>query len=189
MLKRILFILVLSLSAVFAQVDGPTVVPTEGPPNIAYQMVPVVAGGKIVGLCYARSYNSARRQTQISITSATNANPVVLHSVAHGFSQYSLPSVTISGATGGWVGVNGTFVATWVDADNISIAVNSSGFPVGILGTVVFTTTAPRLNVAEWAVELMKYDTNGLFAWRGWLMGQVGDTKCSDASSTTVANQ
>ncbi len=187
MIKYILLTLLVAFGAM-AQ-DGPTVVPTEGPANTAYQYVSVVSGTNIVAMCYAKSTDPLRVANVISISAGSNASPVVLTSVGHGFSVYALPKVTIAGATGGWAGINGTWTATPLDADTFTIPVNSSAFPVGILGTVTFTTTAPRTNVKEWGVERLIYNGSNVFVWRGWLNGAVRDSKCDDALSTTVPRQ
>lgn len=59
-----------------------------------------------------------------SISSATNANPVVLTTAI----APSSGSVALSGFTGGWVSLNGTFAATHISGTTFSVPVNSSGF-------------------------------------------------------------
>lgn len=71
----------------------------------------------------------------ISISSATNANPVVFTTAtAHGLT--SGERYTISGATVGWTGVNGVFVVTVLSTTTFSIPVNSTGFGA-LSGTLV----------------------------------------------------
>lgn len=71
----------------------------------------------------------------ISISSATNANPVVFTTAtAHGLT--SGERYTISGATVGWTGVNGVFVVTVTSTTTFSIPVNSTGFGA-LSGTLV----------------------------------------------------
>jgi uncharacterized protein (TIGR03437 family) len=62
----------------------------------------------------------------LTISSATNAAPVVFTSTDHKLSTGQ--TVTISGATGSWTPVNGSFGVTVVDADTFSIAVDSTNF-------------------------------------------------------------
>lgn len=64
--------------------------------------------------------------TASTITAATNANPTSLTSVGHGL-QTGNP-VTISGATGNWTPINGTFSITRTGADTFTIAVDATTF-------------------------------------------------------------
>jgi hypothetical protein len=71
----------------------------------------------------------------ISVSAATNANPVVFTTgAAHGLT--SGQRVLISGATGSWVPVNGTFTITKTGASTFTIPVDSTGFGA-LAGTVV----------------------------------------------------
>lgn len=87
------------------------------------------------------SFMSTSFWDQISgqaVTSATNANPVVITHVGH-----RLPTgqvITISGATGGWTGINGTFTITRLSADTFSIPVNSTSFGA-LSGSPLFQVT------------------------------------------------
>lgn len=172
------------------QIDGPAGGPAE-------QTVYVINGSnQTVGICWALSGDptGSRSFRQVAISAISKANPGVITSVAHGIHASARPNVTISGATGtGWVSgattVNGTFVATVIDADTFSIPVNTTGN--GTLGgTVVFTTTGPRTVYAEWAVYKIAYDGSGNAIWKGWLNGKRSfDSKCSDATSTSIQQQ
>lgn len=93
--------------------------------------------------------------THSTITAATNANPVVLTSVAHGLASGA--TVIITGATGGWTGINGTFIATVTGVDTFSIPVDSTAFGA-LAGSPIFNpqdlnTTIASLNSAT-SVEL-----------------------------------
>jgi uncharacterized protein (TIGR03437 family) len=72
----------------------------------------------------------------VSITLATNANPVVFTAINHGL--ISGQNITISGATGGWSSVNGTWPVTVIDANTFSIPIDSTNFG-SLSGTLVFT--------------------------------------------------
>lgn len=70
-----------------------------------------------------------------ALSSATNANPVVLtFAAAHGVANGG--KVLISGGTGSWAAVNGTWTATVSSATILSIPVNSSGFGA-VTGVIV----------------------------------------------------
>lgn len=93
--------------------------------------------------------------THSTITAATNANPVVLTSVAHGLATGA--TVIITGATGSWTPINGTFIATVTGVDTFTIPVDSTGFGA-LTGSPIFnpqnlnTTIASRTSATS--VEL-----------------------------------
>lgn len=70
-----------------------------------------------------------------SVTGATNANPVKLTLLS---APPTGTSVTISGATGSWVPINGTFASTRVDGTHLTIPVDSTLFGA-LTGTVVLS--------------------------------------------------
>lgn len=145
------------------------------------------SGSNLTSICYAIA-NLATRSNKpgVSISAATNANPVVFTSTAHGLAIGSRPTVTVSGGTGNWTGVNVTKVATIVDANSFSIAVDSTTFGA-VTGTLVFTSTAPRSGQAEWAVKALAYDGSNNNIGSFWLNGNSTLTnKCSDAALTTT---
>jgi hypothetical protein len=71
----------------------------------------------------------------VSITAATNANPVRLTAANHGLQTGS--KVRISGATGSWVPINSTFTVTVTGKDTFTIPVNSTTFGA-LTGSPVF---------------------------------------------------
>ncbi len=168
----------------------------EGPPPRAVQFILGYSGSNLIYLCQSPSAISTgqRLAVNVPISAISKASPAVVTSVGHGFNLNSRPSVSLSGATGtGWVSgantVNGTFVATIIDADTFSIPVNTTGNGT-LAGTVVFVTTAPRINVPEWAVQKLVYDGSNNLIWKGWLNGSSSyQAKCSDATSTSNQQQ
>lgn len=164
--------------------------------------------------CTSVSYNAVRLNTFVAISAISKANPAVVTSVGHGFpistssvntALMERPQVIISGATGtGWVtGVNATFTAVVIDADTFSLysqagtALDSSGYGT-LAGTVVFTTSAPRTTIYEWAVKKFSYDPAGAIAFAGWLAGKgnppaTGSSRyqdrCSDATNLVLNQQ
>lgn len=190
-------ILGLGMAALACAQDGTPVNISQGPPRTPYQAIyGYTLSGSIYNLVYA-CYSPSnlaegfRHETQIAISAATNANPVVFTSTGHGFNLNSRPSITIQGGTGNWAAVNGTFTATIIDANTFSIPVNSTAFGA-VTGTLTFNTTAPRLNQLEWAVVLYAYDANNNLISRTWLDGSTGvgpsgfSARCSDATSTST---
>lgn len=75
----------------------------------------------------------------VSISAASNASPVSLTSVAHGL--ITGDQVTISGGTGAWAAINGTFTVTVTSADTFTVPVDSTAFGA-LAGTIVFGKSA-----------------------------------------------
>lgn len=179
----------LLLAAIAAAQSGTPVRPTDDPSPNAIQKVLVVSGTNTVAVCSSPSTLSSRSGRIVSISAASNANPVSLTSTSHGFDSNSLPTITISGGTGNWTAVNGTWVATITSANAFTIPVDSTSLGA-LTGTLVFTTTAPRKTVAEWSVQKIAYDGSNNPIWIGWLGGATSySQKCSDYASTTITAQ
>jgi hypothetical protein len=171
-------------SCLFAQ---PEVRLSQGAPQEGYQAVYATDGsGNVISVCTSQSIDNTgiRARTKVSISAATNANPVVFTSTGNGFTLNTRPNITISGATVGWVTVNSTFVATVIDANTFSIPIDSTAFGA-LSGTLVFTTTAPRQTVAEWSVVRYFFSGTNILS-RVWLGGTSAyNNKCTDTVSTT----
>ncbi len=74
----------------------------------------------------------------LTISSATNANPAVLTTVTN-HSYISGDVIKISGGTGSWTAINGTFTVTVTAANKFSIPVDSTSFGA-LSGTPVVNT-------------------------------------------------
>ena len=198
-----------------AQSNPSAVNQSDGPPSgLAMQTVVVYNGLNVIGLCYSQSTASSTnmggmaprpRTAQITVSAISSAAAAVVTSTGHGLTVGTYPSVTISGVTGagGWTAANASWTATVLTANTFSIPLNSSAYTGSAGGTMVFTTTAPRQTVAEWAVQAFGYQctsgtgltcaggTQGTVpVWKGWLSGsQAFGSKCSDLTGGLVVIQ
>lgn len=191
---------IVTLAAIAFLTPDPAVAQTavnqaDGPPSgSSVQTAFIYSGSSLVGQCWAKSLpdNGKPRTAKVAVSAISKANPAVVTSTGHGFTLLTLPQVTISGATGtGWVtGINGTFTATVIDANTFSVPVDSTGFGT-LAGTVVFSTSAPRQSIAEWAVQVFAYGgPSGAISAKTWVQGSnTYGAKCTDATSTTVGRQ
>lgn len=108
----------------------------DAPPECEF--VATVSGYPVYVSCLGPGYT-------VSIFSATNANPVVLttfSSIPHFFTTGQ--QITITGGTGAWAAINGTWPVIVISATTFSIPVNSTAFGA-LAGTIVATssTTSP----------------------------------------------
>lgn len=171
---------------------------SDGPPSgLAMQTVFVYSGSNVVGICYSQSAASSAntggmaprpRTALVSISAIGAAAAAVVTSTGHGLTIGTNPRVTISGVTGagGWIASNATWTATVIDANTYSIPLNSSAYTGSAGGTMVFTTTAPRQTVAEWAVQIIGYSGANV-VYKAWLGGsQSFGAKCSDATNAAA---
>lgn len=96
------------------------------------EFVAAVAGYPVYVSCQGPGYSSA-------VSAATNANPVVFTTTTHYLT--SGQQVKITGGTGAWAAVNGTFAVTVISPTTFSIPVNSTAFGA-LAGSVVVTVPA-----------------------------------------------
>lgn len=171
-----LLLLIFATLAAWAQTE---VITAQKNAAEGYQFIAFNDGTNITTLCKARSLQST--SSAISVASATNANPVVLTiSGGHGLSTNFRPQITISGGTGNWTAINGTFTATPINTTTLSIAVNSTTFGA-LAGTVTFTTRSPRITQPVWNVAQYVY-SGGIFVGSAWYGGSSSAmTTCSSA--------
>lgn len=103
----------------------------DAPPECEY--VATVNGYPVYVSCQGPGYS-------VAVTAATNANPVVITTgIAHYFT--SGQQVSITGGTGTWVAINGTFTITVISPTTFSIPVDSTAFGA-LAGTVIATSLA-----------------------------------------------
>lgn len=182
MLKKATVFSLLLAASVFAQRNATPVNQVAGPPPYAIQCIYDYAGGTV--LAYIGCASSVQtRPTTITVSAATNASPVSFTATAHGFdfqgsTATTSPSVCISGATGGWVGINGCWVATITGANTLTIPVDSTAFGAFAGQTITFTTLAPLTSQAVWSVQKIVYDATNRPIWSGFasLPGGAGST-------------
>lgn len=161
-------VLLLAALAVRAQTD---VTISQKNPNAGYQIIMGYSGSDLSYVCKATSIQPT--SPSIVIASATAASPIVFTvSGGHGFyvSTKNLPSVTISGGTGNWAAVNGTFTATVINSTTFSIVTDGSAFGA-VTGSLVFTTRAPRTTSRVWSVMSLGVDGSSNTDWIGWSAG------------------
>lgn len=170
-------LLAFSAVAQNCQIGTPSDAPATG-----CQRIMAYSGTLISYMCQARSVQATK--TRISIASATNANPVVFTVTGgHGFNTNSLPLVTISGGTGNWTAVNGTFTATIINTTTFSIPVNSTSLGA-MAGTIVLDTAAPLITAAVWSVQKFVYDGSNNLVWSGFVGGSPAERNTCSAAPT-----
>lgn len=132
----------------------------------------------------------------ITVSAASNANPVSFTATAHGLDFPSAatiaPVITISGGTGNWTPINGSFVATITSANAFTIAVDSTSFGA-LTGTLLVTTAAPKDTEAVWLVKNYVYSgANLIFSGTGYAPAGAGTTSRvgpSNAMNQICANR
>ncbi len=104
-----------------------------------------------------------------SITSSSVANPTVLTTAAHGLT--GLVTVVVAGHTGSTPSLNGTWLATVIDATHISLpvacTVGGTGGTVQYAGGACFYVQAPLCvlgGYTNWIVSLQDSADNSTFA-------------------------
>lgn len=169
MKKRHILALFVCVALSLTAQQAPPVNQSIGSPPFAVQSIYDYAGG--ANLVYVGSAMSDQGRDQImTVSAASNANPVSFTATAHGFDYQSAatttPVVCISGATLNWTPINGCFAATPTSANAFTIAVDSTTFGA-LTGTLVVTTRAPLTTSPVWAISKNVY-TGTTIIWSGW---------------------
>jgi len=202
MKKALLFFSVCAL--LIAQTGQPVRI-SDDPSPVGIQSVFGYSGSNLIYVCNSPGFaNSGIRTTPSSLASATatQASPTVI-AVTHQFALKTRPTITITGVTGtgytGASGINLTWIGTVVDSTHISVPFDSSALGAATWTAASFTTTAPRLNLPEWAVQILGYDASNNLILKAWLGSSANtpttgggtgyNAKCSDAAGTTVGVQ
>lgn len=174
-----LLTLVVSCAALRAQtaVEGITVRESEGPRPVAYQRLFFYTGTNLDYACYTRSTQigpSGPQAISLTVSTASNANPVSLTATGHGLNSSSTPSVKITGATGNWAGLNGVWVATVTGANTFTVPFNSVSAGSFSGQTLTVTTYAPKTSASVWAIQKTVYDASGNPIFSGWASNPGG---------------
>lgn len=174
-----LFLTIIIAAGLYAQSGGTGIVATDGPPRDWHTKIYTNTTSALY-ICYTKQDST---QTTInSITPSTGTVTTLTFGSAHGFSLRSTPTITISGMTGSWAPINGSFTATVTGTTTITIAVNSSGFGA-VTGTAVVTTRAARLTQPIWGVKaLFTSAATGLPEFEGWAVNGFSNT-CTDPAT------
>lgn len=198
---KALSVLLFAPAFLVAQSDSPVTTASDGLPSIGYQRIMTYATTNLIYECVAAS---AQAPSTVTVTAATNTNPVVFTATAHGFdfqtAATTTPAIFISGATGSWTGINGLWIATPTSANAFSIPVDSTAFGSFSGQNITVTTLAPRTNQKIWAIQALKYNASNVVIWKGWAVDTSGTTlaqlqggspafKFACASETTYAYQ
>ncbi len=151
-ISRMILVALLAAMVVWAQ-DTPVSI-SQAPASLGYQVISVYSGTNLTYKCIARS-NQIRSRT-ITVSAASNANPVSFTATGHGLDYQSgattTPVVKITGGTGNWTVINGVWVATPTSANAFTIAVDSTSLGA-LTGTLVVTTLAPSISDAVWSIH------------------------------------
>lgn len=181
---KLLLALALTCAAGFAQQQ---VILSQAPASPAYSTINYYSGSNLIYVCKAPAYINPNIAAQvITVTGASNANPVSFTATAHGLGDYATygatfvptPAVIISGGTGNWTAINGVWIGTPTSANAFTIPVDSTAFGA-LAGTLVVTTTAPRWTKPVWSISKYMYDASSNFT------GQLFPGNPGGVSATT----
>lgn len=168
--------------------QAPPVNQSAGSPPFGVQTIFDYAGGTnpvYIGV----ALSDQGRDSTISVSAASNANPVSFTANAHGFDYQAQATVTpvicITGATGNWTPINGCFAATPTSANAFTIPVDSTTFGA-LTGTLVVLTRSPLVSSPVWAITKNVYSGSSIL-WSGWaaLPSGAGSSNMSAGSTAT----
>lgn len=186
---KVVALLFLSLITVRAQIsDGQSVVSSGANQYTALQVLAYNNVAKLPAyICTAASKSVL---STVTVSAASNANPVSLTATSHNLGDFTNlgatvnPIIKVTGYTGNWAPLNGVWAATITSASAFTLPVDSTTFGA-VTGTPAFTTYNPRLNNPVWSIEHFLYDTNNLFITSVWAGNPPGaGTKDLISSST-----
>jgi hypothetical protein len=151
---KLILVLFLATIASFAQPSGTPVIVSDGPP-VEFFTRYVYTSGTATFVCAANHQNENSTITQSGIS---NAAAAVVSATSHGLHPEANPTVTVSGGTGSWAALNGTWTATYINSNSFSLPVNTTAFGA-VAGTIVIKTNAPRTSRPVWVVQKAVNDT------------------------------
>lgn len=159
---KTLLLALLFVSTLRAQSDSPNVILSGGQPNVGYTTILHYTGSNNDYICSARS-NQPTLAT-ITISTVSNANPGSATATGHGF--YFATGIAqkivvyISGATGGWVTMNGVHILTPTSANALALDIDTTAFGAWGAQVVTVVTRAPNTLSSIWAVRSLMYDAS-----------------------------
>lgn len=173
-----LALFVITLACVLKAQDGLATNDSQGSPFAAYEKLIYSDGsGNVTYMCVAKSSvgnsNGSTIPTTVTVTAASNANPVSFTATAHNIGDYGnlgatvTPIVKITGGTGNWSVINGTWTATPTSANAFTIPVDSTSLGA-LTGTLVVTTMGPRHNNPVWSIFHQTVDGSSNTTSIGW---------------------
>lgn len=167
---KILAISLLFAATMFAQTQhipqGALERESEAFGDIGYQVIPKLDSATVNYLCGAPSQRPTAKL--LTVSAITLANPGVATITGHGFSQYATPLVYITGGTGDWAAVNGLRILTYVNANTMSIGVDTSAFAAFGAQVLVVSTMAVAETDEFWGIKKVILDASGNTVWSGW---------------------
>lgn len=168
---KFLAVLFMSAALLIAQPTGTRTVSTDGPPSDLHTKFYLVVENDQY-ICYAKQNAVQTTFTATSITLGTLTTVTV--SSGHGFSLGSSPVINVTGMTGSWISLNGTWSAKVINSTQFTIALDSSGFG-SVAGTFNASTFANRGGSAIWAVKKIAGAFSTL-SFEGWAVNGFNNT-------------
>lgn len=175
-------------------VPAQEVIVSDQPESRAFTKVLGWSGGALSYICTARSLQAV---STITVSTISNANPGSVSATAHGFyfnasGITAKPVVYISGATSGWVAINGTHVITPTSANAFNLDVDTTSFGSFSGQVITVTTKAPLITKSVWSVKSFVSDANGnpvfiAYAASSATSGQTNLSSGSTSGTTCAA--
>ncbi len=136
----------------------------------AITVIPKADSATVTYYCYAPSQRPQQvGRLSLTVSTISNANPGVATITSHGFNQYATISVLITGATGNWAPINGIRILTYVNANTLSIGVDTSGFGAWGAQSITVTTLAVRETDTLFSIQKVITDSGtGATLYSGW---------------------
>lgn len=187
---RLILILAIFAAMVFGQAAPVRL--SETPTDQGVQTLTYPDGSNnLVYICKALSNQGSpgsSRNPNVTVTTISNAGTAVVTATAHGFSFETVatanPIIKITGATAGWAGLNGVWIATITSANAFTIALDTSGFGTFTGQSITVTTLAPRINLPQWSIKKLVYDASNNLLFQGYaaIAGGAGSTNLTAGS-------
>jgi hypothetical protein len=138
--------------------------------------------GNTTYICKAKSFATERT---VTVSAVTAGAITLLTATGHGFDSEQRPMIRITGSTGAnWQNLNASWPATYVDANTLSVALNSTGYG-SYTGTISVKTNAPSTLQPVWKITRANTDGTNFKSY----MTAVGYQACADRATASIAWQ